>query len=132
MLLNERKLQADMQKVAQSMKSKLSAEQEVQKSLLSYHISIHFQTIRSIYIESLQSSLSSIELPEDFLIIRNLISNRAYCHRLFCYRNSYFSISNEVITAHTQRHWISLAQKKLITCQLTQTNGEPTISIFQD
>ena len=47
-LINERKLQADMQKVAQAMKSKLSAEQEVQKRLLSYHISINYQTIRSI------------------------------------------------------------------------------------
>ena len=121
-----------MHKVAQSMKSQLSAEQEIEKTLLSYQISIHFQTIRSIYIESLQSLLTSIELPEEFLLIRNLFSNRAFCHHLSCYRNSYFTISNEVITAHTQRHRISLAQKKLVTCQLTQTNNEPTISIFHN
>ena len=101
-LINERRLQADMHKVAQSMKSQLSADQEIEKTLLSYQISIHFQTIRSIYIESLQSLLTSIELPEEFLLIRNLVSNRIFCHHLFCYRNSYFSISNEMIKAHTQ------------------------------
>ena len=60
-----------MQKVVQAMESKLSAEQKVQKDLLAYHISVHFQNIRSIYIESLQSLISSIEPPEDFLFIRS-------------------------------------------------------------
>ena len=44
-LINEQRLQAHMQKVAQSMKSQLSADQEIEKTLLSYQISIHFQTI---------------------------------------------------------------------------------------
>ena len=77
MLLNERKLQADMQKVAQAMESKLSAEQKIQSELLAYHISIHFQNIRSIYIESLQSLLTSIAPSEDFLFIRNLIYDKS-------------------------------------------------------
>ena len=131
-LTNERKLQADMHKMANMMKSQLSAEQEIEKKLLSYQISVHFQTVREIYIDSLQSLLSSIELPSEFLLIRNLVSNRDFCQNLFCYRNSYFTVSNDMITAHTQRHSIALTQKKLITCQLQQTNNEPTISIYHN
>ena len=114
------------------MKSQLSADQEIEKTLLSYQISVHFQTVREIYIDSLQSLLSSIELPSEFLLIRNLVSNRDFCQNLFCYRNSYFTVSNDMITAHTQRHSIALTQKKLITCQLQQTNNEPTISIYHN
>ena len=114
------------------MKSQLSADQEIEKTLLSYQISVHFQTVREIYIDSLQSLLSSIKLPSEFLLIRNLVSNRDFCQNLFCYRNSYFTVSNDMITAHTQRHSIALTQKKLITCQLQQTNNEPTISIYHN
>ena len=78
-LTNERKLQADMHKVANMMKTQMSAEQEIEKKLLSSRISAHFQTMREIYIDSLQSLLSSIELPSEFLLIRNLVSNRDSC-----------------------------------------------------
>ena len=118
--------------MANALKSKLSAEQEIEKKLLSHQISVHFQTIREIYIDSLQSLLSTIKLPSEFLLIRNLVSNKDFCQDLFCYRNSYFTISNDMITAHTQRHSIVLTQKKLITCQLQQTNNEPTISIYHN
>ena len=121
-----------MQKVVQAMEGKLTAEQKVQKDLLAYQISVHFQTIRSLYIESLQGLISDIEPPEDFLFIRSLIYDKSHCHRFFCYRNTYLSTSNEVITVHTQRHQLSLTQKTLITCQITQTNGVPTISIFHN
>ena len=131
-LTNERKLQADMHKMANMMKTQLSAEQEIEKKLLSSRISAHFQTVRDIYVDSLQSLLSSIELPSEFLLIRNLVSNRDFCQNLFCYRNSYFTVSDDIITAHTQRHSIALTQKKLITCQLQQTNNKPTISIYHN
>ena len=110
----------------------MSADQKTQAELLAYHISIHFQHVRSIYIESLQNLLTSIVPPEDFLFIRNLIYNRNYCYQFYCYRNSYFSTTNEILTVHTERHHLSLSQKALITCQLTQTKGENTISIFHN
>ena len=110
----------------------MSADQKTQAELLAYHISIHFQHVRSIYIESLQNLLTSIAPPEDFLFIRNLIYNRNYCYQFYCYRNSYFSTTNEILTVHTEIHHLSLSQKALITCQLTQTKGENTISIFRN
>ena len=41
-LLNERKLQSDMQIMSQAMESNLTADQKTQSALLAYHISIHF------------------------------------------------------------------------------------------
>ena len=40
-LLNERKLQSDMQTLSQAMESKLTTEQQTKAELLAYHISIH-------------------------------------------------------------------------------------------
>ena len=54
-LLNERKLQSDMQTLSQAMESKLTTEQQTKAELLAYHISIYFQQIRSIYIEFAKS-----------------------------------------------------------------------------
>ena len=50
-LTNERKLQADIHEMANALKSKLSVEQEAEKKILSHQISVHFQTIREIYID---------------------------------------------------------------------------------
>ena len=110
----------------------MTAEQKTQSELLAYHIGIHFQQIRSIYIESLQNMLSSIAPSEDFLFIRHLIYNKNYCFQFSCYRNSYFSTQNEILTVHTQKHHLSLSPKALITCQLTKTKGENSISIFHN
>ena len=128
MLLNERKLQSDMQKISQAMESSMSSDQKTQAELLAYHISIHFQHVRSIYIESLQNLLTSIAPPEAFLFIRNLIYDKNYCQQFYCYRNSYFSTTNDIITVHTERHHLFLSQKALITCQLSPSEGENTIS----
>ena len=78
-LLNERKLQSDMQTLSQAMESKLTTEQQSKSELLAYHIYIPFQEIRSIYIESLQNLLSNIEPPAAFLFVRNLIYNKNCC-----------------------------------------------------
>ena len=110
-LLNERKLQSDMQILSQAMESSLTAEQKTKSELLAYHISIHFQQVRSIYIESLQNLLSSIEPPPAFLFVRNLIYNKDFCQEFSCYRNSYFSKAEGLITVHTEKHDIFLAQK---------------------
>ena len=114
------------------MESSISSEQKTQAELLAHHISIHFQHVRSTYIERLQNFLTSIAPPEDFLFIRNLINDRNYFHQFYCYRNSYFSTTNEIITVLTERHHLFLSQIALITCQLTQSEGENTISIFHD
>ena len=131
-LLNERKLQSDMQIISQAMESKLTADQKTQSALLAYHISIHFQQVRSIYIESLQNLLTNIEPPQSFLFVRNLIYNKDYCQQFSCYQNSYFSRAEGIITVHTEKHSIFLAQKALITCQLFPSVGSNTISIFHN
>ena len=115
MLLNERRLQADMQKVSQAMESSISVEQKIQSELLAYHISIHVQHIRSIYIESLQNSLTSITPSEDFLSIRNLIYNRDYCYQFFCYRKQMKflqSIHTGIIYSYLSINYMPTNQKK--------------------
>ena len=114
------------------MESSMTADQKTQAELLAYHISIHFQQVRSIYIESLQNLLASIATPPSFLFVRNLIYNKDYCHQFSCYRNSYFSTAEGIITVHTERHRLFLSQKALITCQLFPSVDENTISIFHN
>ena len=78
-LLSERKLQSDMQSLSQAKESELTTAQQTKAELLAYHISIHFQQISSINIESLQNLLSNIEPPATFLFVRNFIYNKNYC-----------------------------------------------------
>ena len=103
-LLNERKFRSDMQTLSQAMESKLTAEQQTKSKIIAYHISIHFQQIRSIYIKNLQNLLSNIEPPSAFLFVRSLIHNKNYYQSFSCYRNSYFSKVEGIITAHTEKH----------------------------
>ena len=74
-LLNKRKLQSDMQTLSQGLVTELTTAQQNKANLLAYHITIHFQHIRSIYIESMQDLISGIEAPAAFLFMRNLIYN---------------------------------------------------------
>ena len=64
------------------------------------------------------------------MFVRNLIYNKDFCQSFSCYRNSYFSKVEGIITAHTEKHDIFLAQKALITCTLFPLLGRNTISIF--
>ena len=106
-----------MQSLSQAMESELTTAQQTKAELLAYHITIHFQQIRSIYIESMQNLLSNIEPPAAFLFMRNLIYNKNHCESFSCYQNSYFSIIEGTITAQTEKYDILLAQKALITCR---------------
>ena len=112
-----------MQSLSQAMVTELTAAQQTKADLLAYHITIHFQQIRSIYIESMQNLLSNIEPPAAFLFMRNLIYDKNHCESFSCYRNSYFTNTRGTITAHTEKYDIFLAQKALITCKLSGKNS---------
>ena len=92
------------------------------QNALAARLSIESDRATTNYLRQLTELLAEIQIPDDLLLMSNLVSKNNYCVGFICYKNTIFNVNDNKIKATTQKYELSLKNRILLTCSIVQPN----------